>query len=74
MYNDERAGVGTVSTRLQSGSPASKDGTLARPKSVPTPARGNQKIQARPPFGLFLDNCLPLFTLIQELKFFLYHH
>jgi len=32
MYNDERAGVGTHS------------GTLACPKSVPTPARGNQKM------------------------------
>ena len=29
-----------VSTRLQS---ARKDGTLARPDWVPTPARGNQK-------------------------------
>jgi len=38
-----RAGVGTH-FRSKSGPQARKKGTLARPKSVPTPARGNQKI------------------------------
>jgi len=32
-----------VPTRQRRGPQARKDGTLARPKSVPTPARGNQK-------------------------------
>jgi len=42
VYNDERAGVGTHS--LCYSKAARKDGTLARPELVPTPARGNQKI------------------------------
>jgi len=36
-----------VSTRLQSGPQASKDGTREQTKSVPTPARGNQKNERR---------------------------
>jgi len=43
MYNDERAGVGTHFFSFPE-----KDGRLARPDSVPTPARGNQKTPSRP--------------------------
>ena len=38
------------STCQHRGPQAHKDGTLARPESVPTPARGNQKV----PAGWFL--------------------